>query len=163
MPIPFSFIALGLILAEIAAFIVVGKAIGVLATLALTVLAMVAGTMLLRWTGMQTLMRVRSDLAAERAPGRPLAQGAAQAVGALLLIVPGFVTDVMGLLLFVPPVRELLWRSVSRRVHVTNAGPGRPAQPPRADGGVLDLDRGEYHRAGPQADSPWRRDAGSAP
>jgi UPF0716 protein FxsA len=155
MRIPVSVIAVTYILAEIAGFILVGEAIGVLPTLGLIVLGMVAGTMLLRRQGVSTLRKVQADLAAGKAPARPLAEGAAQAAGALLIMVPGFVSDLVGIALFVPPVRELIWRAISRRgqLHTVRHAPGarRPA--------VIDLDPGEYgarSEAGGKTDSPWR-------
>lgn len=151
MRIPVSLIALTFVLAEIAAFILVGQAVGVLATLGLVLLGMVVGSVLLRRQGMATLARARADMAARRVPARPLAEGAVLAVAALLIFLPGFVSDGLGLLLLIPFVRERLWRMLSRRMRFT-ASP----DPLAARGGaVIDLDQSEY---GTQArgTSPWR-------
>jgi UPF0716 protein FxsA len=156
MRIPFSLIFLFLVLAEIAVFIYVGEAIGVLATLGLTLFGMIAGAILLRAQGMATLMRVRAEIEAGRTPARPLGEGAVLAVAALLIILPGFLTDLMGILLFLPPVRELLWRAVRSRVQVVTA-PAPGAKSSR--GPVIDLDHSEYG-ADPRPDSPWRSDSG---
>jgi UPF0716 protein FxsA len=156
MRIPVSLIAVSFILAEIAGFILVGEAIGVLATLGLVLFGMVAGSVLLRRQGFATLMKVQADLAAGRAPTRPLAEGAVLSVAALLIILPGFVSDLIGILLFIPAVREALWRGVGRRLRV-RAAPQEATSPARP--AVLDLERSEYGAvpgAGRQSDSPWR-------
>jgi UPF0716 protein FxsA len=153
MRIPFSLIFLFLVLAEIAVFIQVGAAIGVMATLGLTLLGMIAGALLLRVHGTATLVRVRAEIEAGRTPARPLGEGAALAAAALLIILPGFLTDLMGVLLFLPPVRAALWRAVRRRVQVVAPASGGPSS--RAP--VVDLDQSEYGAA-PRADSPWRTD-----
>ena len=160
MRIPVSLVVISFILAEIAAFILVGETIGVLATLGLVLFGMVAGSVLLRRQGLATLMKVQADLAAGRAPARPLAEGAVLSVAALLIILPGFVSDLIGILLFIPAVREALWRGIRRRmqirtVHQEAATPARPA--------VLDLERSEYGavpRAGGRCDTPWRPPGG---
>ena len=143
------------IFAEIALFILVGKAIGVLATLGLVLAAMVAGALILRSLGPKTVEKVRADLALRRAPARPIADGVATAVAAILLIVPGFLSDVLGLLLLVPGVREGLWRWMASRIRVVSVrstaagGTARPEPP------LVELEAEDY-AATPRADSPWR-------
>jgi UPF0716 protein FxsA len=152
MRIPILVIVLTLILAEIAVFILVGESIGVLATLALTLFGMIAGALLVRNQGIATLMRVRAETAAGRLPARPLAEGAVLVVAGLLIMLPGFITDLVGLALFVPAVREALWRAIRRRIAFGTA----TAEMPQKGGVVVELDRGDYaSRPGP--DSPWRR------
>ena len=135
---------------EIAAFILVGSEIGVLRTLGLVGLSMLAGMVLLRVQGLGAMNRIRSELQAGRNPGRQLAHGAMIVLAGILLIVPGFVTDAIGLLLFLPPVRNLAWRFFRRRVAVAGTFAKRPA----ASGGrTIDLDKEEFRRTGK---SPWR-------
>ncbi len=156
MRVPFSLIVLVLLLAEIAAFIFVGEAIGVGATLALVLLSMIAGVLLLRRQGVATLMRIRAESAAGRVPAKPLLDGAVLALAALLMITPGFITDIAGLLLFVPAVRGALWRRIRGRLDVRMARQEgfRPVAP-----NVVELDHSEFSSA-PRVDSPWRRDSG---
>lgn len=154
MRIPLSLLVLGLVLAEIATFILVGEAIGVLPTLALVLFGMVTGAVLLRRAGVSTLMRMRNEAAAGRMPARPLLDGAVGAVAALLIMLPGFLTDLIGLLLLIPATRNRLWRGLSGRL------PARPAGSPsfaarRAE--VIDLEPGDYV-SDRRADSPWRPD-----
>ena len=139
------------ILAEIAVFILVGQAVGVLATLALVLAGTLAGVVILRSLGPKTLQKVRADLAAERVPARPIAEGAVTAVAAILLILPGFVSDVFGILLLIPGVREGLWRWVAKRVRFQpmRRTPIKPEPP------LVDLAAEEYGHA-PRSDSPWR-------
>jgi UPF0716 protein FxsA len=121
---------LGLPIAEIAVFIVVGGAIGVLATIALVVLAAVAGVAVVRRQGLRTLGRLRESVEAGDDPSGPLAHGALIAIAGMLLVIPGFITDALGLLLLVPAVRAALIRRGAARttVHVSGfARRGRPA------------------------------------
>ena len=152
MRIPFRLLALALLLAEIAAFILVGEAIGVLPTLALVLLGMAAGGMILRRQGTASLARIRAEIAAGRAPARQLLDGAVFAIAACLIILPGFLSDIAGLSLLVPAVRNALWRAVSDRVQVRGV---RPASPDNPAGTVLELERDEYEAA-PTRRSPWR-------
>jgi UPF0716 protein FxsA len=155
MRVPISFLLLLFVLAEIASFVLVGEAIGIAGTLALTLAGMVAGCVLLRRNGIATLVGIRAELEAGRTPARPLAEGAVLAVAALLLILPGFISDIVGLLLLVPWVRGALWRLAARRIDIRTTARG--SQPSRKSG-VIDLDRGEYAST-LRADSPWRRES----
>lgn len=155
------FIALPL--AEIATFIVVGGAIGVLPTIALVLLAAFGGVALIRWQGLQTLGRLQASLEAGGDPTGPLAHGALVAIAGILLVIPGFLTDVAALLLLVPAVRTALIRRGAARttVHVstTFGGRARPAQPPEtidADYEVVD-DDDPPPGDGPRGSSGWTR------
>jgi UPF0716 protein FxsA len=158
MQIPVSLLFLAFLLAEIAGFIVVGKAIGVLATLGLVLLAMVAGSILLRRQSFATLAKVQADLAAGKTPADPLAEGAVLTLASLLIMAPGFLSDIIGIALFIRPLRAALWRAIRRRAKL---GPlqRRPAY--RAQPTVVDLDRSEYGASPPRSDSPWRPREGS--
>ena len=155
MRIPVSAILAALILAELAGFMLVGQAIGVLPTLGLVLFGMLAGAMLLRQLGIATLLKAQAEMNAGRTPARLLADGAIKAVAALLIILPGFVSDLLGIVLFIPLVREWLWRAVRRRVSVRSAtfGGASASREP-----VIELDRSEYGSARPtgQPNTPWR-------
>lgn len=103
-------------LIEIGLFITIGQRIGVWPTLGLVLLTAVAGSILLRQQGMGVIRQLRRDIEMRRVPAGPLAHGAAIVVAGLLLLTPGFLTDTIGLLLFVPAVRRWLWRLVAERV-----------------------------------------------
>lgn len=155
MPIPFFVLVVLVAFAEIATFILIGGAIGVAPTLALTLLSMVAGAVLLKRQGVATLNRIRAEVAAGRVPARPVAEGAVIAMAGFLLIVPGFLTGAAGVLLFIPAVRSAIWGRMRRRleVHMQRRDALRPARP-----AVIELEPGEYE-APPRPgapDTPWR-------
>ena len=101
-----GFIALPLL--EIGVFIRVGDEIGVLATVTATVLTAVAGTALVRSQGLATLNKVSASLNHGEMPLRPVFDGACQLVAGALLLTPGFITDAIGLILFIPLSRTIL-------------------------------------------------------
>ena len=129
-------IAFGLIpLIEIALFVIVGRWIGVGATLGLVVLAAVAGSMILRNRGLAAAQGLR------RFNGlQPIAGEALIAVAAVLLILPGFLTDIVALALLTPPLRRALIAAVAARVTVQSADFGRRPDDQVIDGEFIDLD-----------------------
>lgn len=123
------FIAVPLI--EIAVFIEVGGIIGLWPTIGLVILTAVAGTALLRAQGLATLRRAQASLDRGEAPLREVFDGACLLVAGALLLTPGFVTDALGLSLFLPPIRSALlaWlasAAQSGRVRFRVYGSGRP-------------------------------------
>lgn len=145
---------------EIAGFIIVGNEIGVLATLGLIILAMFVGIFLLRLQGFGLIQKIREETAVGRSPKRELVHGVMLFFAALLLIIPGFITDIIGLLLFIPAIRDLGWRCISDRVVVMNSGGGRRsagARQTRIKENVIDLDPEDYSSK-PDPDSPWKPD-----
>ena len=162
---PFSFIPLLLLaipIIEIAGFVIVGSEIGVLATIGLVFLSMFLGSVLLRMQGISLLQKIRAEMDAGRSPDRQLVHGVMLIFAAVLLIIPGFFTDIIGLLLFIPAVRDLGWKFLARRMIIRTAGmrgysgfeQERRAQPRDR---VIDLDSDDYSRQ-PSKNSPWRAD-----
>lgn len=166
------FIAVPLV--EIAVFIKVGGFIGLGWTLVLVVATALAGTALLRQQGLATLRRAQENMARSEMPIRELFDGACLLVAGALLLTPGFVTDFVGALLLVPSVRDLLRRSLARRmlagsVHMRGF-PGddgtswqdrttQPGGPQRGD--IIDGEYEEVHEpteaVEPPEDSKWGR------
>ena len=140
--------ALALPFVEIAGFVVIGGRIGVLATLAWVVLAAMLGIALIRRQGLEALRRARAALGRGESPTAELAEGALVALAGVLLLIPGFVTDAVGLPLAVPAVRRLI---VSRlRTRLARRGRSRP--------GLIELEVHEYREVGERKpDSPWRQ------
>jgi UPF0716 protein FxsA len=99
-------------LAELAAIIFVAKAIGVLATLLLLLVFSLAGAWLAKREGLAAWRRFQFATAEGRVPTREVADGAMVLLAGALLLVPGFLTDVLGLLLLVPATRALARRLV---------------------------------------------------
>lgn len=118
-------------IAEIAVFIEVGGRIGLGFTIALVFLTAVVGTALLRHQGLATLGRVQANLEAGRFPAAEVFDGLCLLVAGALLLTPGFVTDGLGLLLFLPPFRAMLrhfalvrlMQSGKVHLHTTGAPP----------------------------------------
>lgn len=127
----------------------VGSEIGVLPTIALSIASTLAGALLLRFQGFGALERIRRELGAGRDPSRELAHGTMILLAGLLLLVPGFVTDIFGLLLFVPAFRELAWRFLRNRVGVVGSLGGTPFGGGRRSDRTIDLDAAEYSRDRP--------------
>lgn len=142
-------------LLEIASLILIGQAIGVLSTLGLVIFSAALGLFLLKRQGRGILQRLQEETRRGVDPGRELVHAALLVVAAFLLIVPGFVGDIIGLLLFIPKLRDLFWRMLKPRIVVT--GQFRTPNGGRSGFGeetVVDLDEGEFSRE-PRADSPW--------
>ena len=124
-------------LAEVVVLVLVASWIGVgwtvLATLATTVL----GWALLARQGSRALAELRERARERRAPGRALGDAGLIAVGGLLMVLPGFLGDLVGLLCLLPPtrflVRGLLGRTVAARLPVGLRGPVR-VRSARAEG-----------------------------
>jgi UPF0716 protein FxsA len=121
---------------EIALFIQVGGAIGLLPTLAIVVLTAVIGTSLMRHQGMQALARLQRQIDAGGDPTGPIAHGALILVAGVLLLTPGFFTDTLGLLLLIPAVRERVIAWGAARITVQTIGFGRAGPRGRPQGGI---------------------------
>jgi UPF0716 protein FxsA len=104
---------------EIYVIIQVGEAIGVLPTIALLVLDSIGGSLLMRSQGRAVWRRFNAAIAEGRPPAREALDGVLVVFGGALLLAPGFVTDVFGAILLLPPtraiVRRLLVRALVRR------------------------------------------------
>lgn len=103
-------------IAEIAVFIKAGEIIGVGWTLAIVVLTAVLGTALLRRQGLKVLSQTQEKLDRGELPVGELLDGLCLLVAGILLLTPGFITDAVGLLLFIRPVRLLLGTWVLRSI-----------------------------------------------
>lgn len=112
---------------EIAGFIWVGGQIGILATLAAIVVTAVIGIGIIRWQGMGLVLDSRAMMARGEIPAKAFAEAMMLAVAGLLLFIPGFVTDAIGVLLLIPPVRAALYAFLSRNMVVVSTY--RPTQP----------------------------------
>ena len=126
---------------EIYLFIKVGGLIGVLPTLLLVLGSAVLGIALLRHQGFATLARVQTILARGEIPAIEVLEGITLFVGALLLLIPGLFTDLIGILCLIPPLRrQLIILALRRGIMTTRRMGGRPR-----DQGERTLE-GEYWR-----------------
>jgi UPF0716 protein FxsA len=102
-------------LAELYVILKVGDTIGLLPTLALLVADSVIGSMLLRSQGRAVWQRFQATMQAGRIPHREVFDGVLVIFGGAFLITPGFLTDIIGLFLLLPPTRALFRRWLIRR------------------------------------------------
>ena len=98
----------GLVLLELTVMIKVGSVIGALPTVGLLVLTAVLGSSLVRSEGIKTLLTAQQKMQLGEMPGREVMGGMMLALAGLLLIIPGFVTDIFGVLLLQPWLRNKL-------------------------------------------------------
>jgi UPF0716 protein FxsA len=111
-------------LVELYVLLQVGSAIGALNTVVLVVLVGVAGAWLVKREGLGVVRRVRSQVAAGQVPGRELVDGFLILFGGALMLTPGFVTDLVGLALLLPPIRAAARRTLAHRLRVYVVGRG---------------------------------------
>lgn len=104
-------------LIEIALFIVIGGAIGLWPTLIWVVLAAVLGVIVLKGVASLGPVSMRRSLEEVRDPLSPLAHRLMVAFGGGLLVLPGFMTDAVGLALLIPPLRSVILRLIGRRLN----------------------------------------------
>lgn len=102
-------------LAELWLIVQVGSMIGVLPTIALLLLDSLLGAWLLRHQGGRAWERFRSALDRRRLPATETADGALIVFGGALLLTPGFLTDIAGFLMLLPPTRAIVRRIALRR------------------------------------------------
>ena len=149
LPLIFFFLELWLM-------IVIGDKVGALVVILWLIAMIVIGVNLLRYLGAASMLRVAQGMRnGAAAPAQSLADGLFKAIGAVLLIIPGFITDVLALLCFIPLVRRLLlarWlakaaaRGQAFAAGSFGAGPGR-GEFTRSTGNVY-----EHQAAAPQSE-----------
>ena len=126
-------------IAELAVLIQIGQLIGVWWTIALLVADAILGSLLARSQGRLAWRRFNEALQAGRMPAREVMDGALVLFGGALLLTPGFLSDILGLLLLLPPtralVRAVLVRRFAGRMVASMSGPrvGGPGPQPRQD------------------------------
>ncbi|WP_431027504.1 FxsA family protein [Lysinibacillus sp. LZ02] len=96
----FLFALIAFMFAEIATFIVVGKWLGVFPTLMLIVLTGALGVYMLKKQGTKSLQSIQTAIAQGQAPGVALVEAFMMFIGAVLLVLPGFLSDIIGLMMF---------------------------------------------------------------
>jgi UPF0716 protein FxsA len=120
---------------ELWVLILLNRRMGLGPTLAILLTTGLLGFWLAKWQGWRTVQRIQRELATGQVPSAAVMDGVLILVAGLLLVTPGFITDVVGFLLLLPPtryvVRRLLLRWCRRHLlhHVVLAGRPRPAAP----------------------------------
>lgn len=153
--IPFALLLIPIM--EIAVFIAVGNQIGLWPTLGMIVVTALLGTLLLRHQGFQLLSEIRAKTDSGEIPGRALVHGVMLLIAGILLLTPGFVTDTFGFSLFLPPVRDAIWRFLKNNMNIDIITPKTAHQPPNqpSRGPTIDLDSTEFGPSDPE--SPWNK------
>ncbi|MDC0653696.1 FxsA family protein [Candidatus Pelagibacter sp.] len=98
---------------EIYFFIKIGSQIGAFSTILLVFITAFLGIIYARYEGFNTLRSGMSQILKNELPTYEIISGAALAFAALLLIIPGFATDFLGVLIIFPPTRKLIFKKVS--------------------------------------------------
>jgi len=148
-------VLIGWPLVEIALFVTLGAVIGLWPTLAIVVGTGFLGVTILRRRGLRSLGQLRQSVTLQ--PHQPLGDGLLTMLAALLLILPGFLTDFFGLLLLIPPVRRFVVHRIGVELRAASVNlmgslaANRMAHPrpaaaepvgPEINGPVID---GEFH------------------
>jgi UPF0716 protein FxsA len=136
---------------EIHVFFVVGNAIGFVPTIALVLGLSVFGASLLRQQGLSALLATQQALTLGRMPVAAIYDSIGLSVAGALIVVPGFITDVFGFTLLVPPIRRWATKRVLGQFladhifqpEMPEAGPAKRPKPQRSPGPVIE---GEYRR-----------------
>ncbi len=134
-------------LAELFVIIQVGQAIGVWWTIGILIADSILGSVLMRSQGRSAWRRFNDAVRAGRVPAREVVDGALVIFGGALLLTPGFLTDILGLVLLLPPtravVRAVLLRRFAHRLVVAATAPRR-RRPDDIDGTAADVDPGQF-------------------
>jgi UPF0716 protein FxsA len=137
MPLLLVVLFIAVPIAELAVIIQVGQAIGVWWTIALLVADSILGALLMRSQGRAAWRRFNEALRVGRAPAREVADGVLVIFGGALLLTPGFLSDVFGLLFLLPPtraaIRRVFLRAAMRRITITTMGARMPGNGARRD------------------------------
>lgn len=133
-----AFLAIPLV--EIAFFVVIGQTIGLWPTLLGVVITALIGASLIRWQGMQVIADLRRTAERGELPGRQIADAMLIGLAGLLLLLPGYFSDLVGILLLLPPVRGLIYQQLARRFRIVPAAQWSSQTGAGRLGGSIDLD-----------------------
>ena len=114
------FILIAIPIIEIYLFIKIGSYIGAFTTISLIFITAFVGVIYARYEGFNTLRSGMTQMIQNKMPVYEIISGAALAFAALLLIIPGFATDFLGLLIIFPPTRKLMFRNLSDKFEKKN-------------------------------------------
>ncbi|WP_051929234.1 FxsA family protein [Thermopetrobacter sp. TC1] len=150
---------------EIATFIKVGAKIGVFNTVFFTFFTAVLGVILVRWQSFSALQEFQQAAREGRTPALEIISGALLVLAGILLLIPGFVTDAIGFLLLVPPVRKFVAGLILQRlaekaeVYVWKSPSATVIEAEVVDieeePDIIESPRRRDH-GGRDADTPWR-------
>ena len=135
-------------LVEIAFFVLIGQAVGLLPTLAGVLVTALIGALVLRVQGLSLIAEIRATMGQGQLPARALAEAMMVGIAGLLLLLPGYFSDLLGILLLIPPLRAALYAFLkSRMVVVTSTQGGQTWRDGRLGGdGTVDLDPDDWRQ-----------------
>ena len=162
------FLLLILPIVEISVFIAIGDRIGIFYTVMMILVTAIIGSILLRIEGFRILGQIQKDIAAGKMPAKELFDGVMILIAGVLLLTPGFVTDSIGFLLFIPTIRTAMRAFVLSRIKFQTKAAGsefsagfdgfQAGHPDQStsnqNGPVVDLDEESWSRE-PEPSSPW--------
>lgn len=160
---------------EISVLVLVGQAIGILPTIGILIAAAAAGSWLLRREGRRAVREFSEAARLRRPPAREISDGVLIAAGGILILIPGLVSDVAGLLCLLPPTRAVLRGRMQRaaerrsaalqeqmREQARQAATGQTQQRRRPSGGDGDVIDGEVVSVTEDDDPAGDHDTGSS-
>ena len=140
---PFLIIFILIPIVEIGVFMAVGDVIGLGWTLFFALFTAILGGAIIRYQGIQALMAAQRDMQSAKMPVQEIFDGFCLVAAGATLITPGFVTDTIGFLLLVPPVRMALRALLAKsfKMGVVGGSPfGKSAQRPPEHDGIIEVD-----------------------
>ncbi|WP_438721877.1 FxsA family protein [Bartonella rochalimae] len=146
----FLIIVLSALFFEISGFIIVGNEIGILATLNLILLTMMSGIILLRMKGIGLIKNIQSKLLQGQALEHYIANDALIILGAVLLTLPGFISDICGILLLIKPIRVFIWNLFLSLINKTNSNAQNKSEK------IIELNPEDYQSYKTEK-SPWHK------
>jgi len=139
---------------ELYLLIVIGRVVGPLTTVGVIVVTGMVGWSMVKVQGLSTLRRIRAETAQGRLPAEEMVAGLCLLGSGLLLVTPGFLTDTVGFLVLIPPLRRALARQLMERFKMRivssdplsgaggfgpSDGPNGPPHVDLGDGEVIDI------------------------
>lgn len=128
---------------EISIFIKVAAVLGVMVTLLLVVFSSCVGISLVRNQGIKTFMQMQQKLAAGESPAAEMVKSVSLVLAGFLLLIPGFFTDFIGLLLLLPPIQKSLTLKLMPHLNIYRGGFNHNNSGPMGGGNTFD---GEFQR-----------------
>ena len=139
----FLLLFVGIPLTELYFLIKVGSQIGAFPTIFLTIFTALLGGWMVRLQGFSTLLRVREAMERGEMPAIEMLEGAILLICGILLLLPGFITDVVGFIFLIPPVRRWLLTVGLQSSGILRPMSGSPPDHPHRQQEVIE---GEYRR-----------------
>lgn len=140
---------------EISVFIQVAHVLGVLLTLVLVIFTSVLGMSLVRNQGLRNFMQMQRKIESGESPAKEMVKSISIVIAGILLILPGFFTDFMGLLFLLPPVQKLLTLRLLPHLHFTRTPGGFSGGFGQDQGNTFD---GEFQRKDDERDRLEHKD-----